>query len=228
MSRLRRIVRPVALAAVLPLLFGTDAMAVPVVPGAGPTVQPGTSLAANPALAGSVLADVDTTWWSPVDPQYGFPGAQGELEARIVRETGSGTLDFYWRITVDAISYPNDVPLLLTISGLSLSRFPGGAAFDGDYRTDDGDDVAPIDAYAAAQSVTWDFAPGSLGPGTSSHFLFLRSEAGAFDATATASIGAILAITFAPSPVPEPAPAAIVAAGLALLAARWRAARDRA
>jgi len=228
MSRLR-IVRPLAwvAAGLLSLLFARGAMADPVAPGAGPVAQPGTSELADPSLVGTVLADVSTTWWSAVDPMYGFPGAQGELEARVVRESGTGTLDFYWRITVDGVSYPNDVPLLLTISGLPLSRFPGGVAFDADYRTDGPGDVAPVDASATAQSVTWDFAPGSLGPASSTHFLLLRSIAGGFDASALADYGAISAITFAPTPIPEPPALAMAAAGLALLAAGFGQARRR-
>jgi len=223
MPRLRRSLRPVALAAAvfLPLL-SREALAVPVAPGAGPVAQPGTSLLANPALAGVVLADVTTPWVSPVDPKYGFPGAQGELQSRVVRETASGTLDFYWRITVDGVSYPADVPLALTISGLSLPSFGTGAAFDADWRVDGTGSVSPVDASATAGAVTWDFAPDSFGPSTSSYIVFLHSGATTFDAAATATFGATGAATFAPSAVPEPAGALLLAAGLAGLAARRR------
>ncbi|MBW8756505.1 MAG: hypothetical protein JF586_02735, partial [Burkholderiales bacterium] len=150
MSPSRRILRPVALsvAAVILLLGAREALAVPVASGGGPVAQPGTTLAADPSLAGSVLADVTTAWSSPIDPMYGFPGAQGDIQSRVVRESGSGTLDFYWRITVDGVSYPNDVPLAFTVAGLSLSSFAGGAAFDADWRSDGTGDVAPADASA--------------------------------------------------------------------------------
>jgi len=229
MPRSRRILLPVALTATAVVLLGArGALAVPVAPGAGPVALPGTSLAADPSLAGSVLADVTTAWSSPVDPMYGFPGAQGELQSRVVRETGSGTLDFYWRISVDGVSYPSDVPLALTISGLSLSSFGGGAVFDADWRSDGTGDVAPADASATPNAVTWDFAAGGFGPATSSFFVFLRSNATTFDSTATASFGATAASTFAPSAVPEPAGAGLALSGLALLAAaRRRGRRDR-
>jgi len=227
MSLPRRILHPVALsaAAVVLLLGARDALAVPVAPGDGPVAQPGTTLAADPSLAGSVLADVTTAWSSPIDPMYGFPGAQGDIQARVVRETGSGTFDFYWRITVDGVSYPNDVPLAFTVSGLSLSSFAGGAAFDADWRSDGAGNVAPADASATATSVTWDFTPGAFGPATSSYFVFLHSTATSFDGAATFDFGATTASTFAPSAVPEPAGAGLAMAGLALLAAARR--RDR-
>src|SRR5438552_36199 len=188
MSPSRRIRHPIALslAVVVGLACVRGAVAVPVAPGAGAVAQPGTTLAADPSLAGSVLADVTTAWSSPIDPMYGFPGAQGDIEARVVRETGSGTLDFYWRITVDGVSYPNDVPLAFTVSGLSLSSFAGGAAFDADWRSDGTGDVAPVDASATASTVTWGFAAGAFGPATSSYFMFLHSNATSFDSAATA------------------------------------------
>jgi len=223
MPRSRRILRPVALSAtVLVLLGARGALAVPVAPGSGPVALPGTTLVADPSLAGTVLADVTTAWSSPVDPKYGFPGAQGELQSRVVRETASGTLDFYWRITVDGVSYPSDVPLALTISGLSLPSFGTGSAFDADWRVDGAGEVSPIDASASASAVTWDFAPDAFGPATSSYFVFLHSTATTFDAAATATFGATGVATFAPSAVPEPAGALLVAAGLAALATRGR------
>jgi MYXO-CTERM domain-containing protein len=217
----RRLVRPVALAAIL-LASAPCVLAVPVTPGSGGVPLPGTTLAADPSLAGSVLADVTTAWSSPIDPKYGFPGAQGEIEERVVRETGAGTLDFYWRITVDGVSYPNDVPLAFTVSGLSLASFAGGSAFDANWRSDDVGSVAPIDASATAGAVTWDFAADSFGPATSSHFVFLHSSATSFDGAAAMHFGATDAGTFGPSAVPEPAGAILAAAGLALLALRRR------
>jgi len=207
------------------LVAASPAVAVPVTPGAPATPLPGTTQATDPTLAGTILADVVTPWVSAIDPQYGFPGAQGELQSRVVRETGSGTLDFYWRISVDAVSYPNFVPTTLLIDGIPLSSFGTGAAFDADYRTDGAGSTAPSGAQSTASSLTWLFDASSFGPGSSSFFLLLRSGAGAYGESALADLGASSIATFAPAAVPEPAGAALALAGLLALSAGARRAR---
>ncbi len=229
MLHIRSLARRAALApaALLALLGALDAQAVPVIPGAGATAQPGTTLAANPALAGTVLQDVLAPWVSADDSQYGFPGAQGELQSRVVRETGTGTLDFYWRVTVDQPSYPSYVPMSLTIAGLSLDRFLTGSSFDADYRIDGVGTAAPTSASATATSLTWSFDPSTFGPGSSSYFLLLHSNATTYYQGAVAELGASDLATFSPTqiplPVPEPANALLVVAGLAALGTMgWR------
>ena len=210
-----------AAAALLSLLAAREACAVAVTPGDPPVAQPGTTVAANPALAGLVLQDVLTAWSSPVDPKYGFPGAEGQLQSRVVQETSTGDLDFYWRITVDDSSYPNDVPNFLTISGLALGAFLTGSSYDANYRIDGLGSTVPIDASATANAVTWDFAPSSFGPNGSSYFLFLHSNATTYDDSALASFGVTSVPTFEPSAVPEPRNAALWLAGLLACGAPW-------
>jgi hypothetical protein len=206
----------------LALVAASSAVAVPVTPGAPPTSLPGTTLGADPALAGTILADVVMPWASAIDPQYGFPGAQGELQSRVVRETGSGTLDFYWRISVDAVSYPNFVPTALLIDNIPLSGLGTGAAYDADYRADGSGGTAPSGARSTVNSLTWLFEPSTFGPGSSSFFLLLHSEATGYDQSAFADVGATGVATFAPAAVPEPAPATLVLAGLLALATTTR------
>ena len=201
------------------LVAASAAVAVPVTPGAPATPLPGTTQATDPTLAGAILADVVAPWVSADDPQYGFPGAGGELQSRVVRETGSGTLDFYWRISVDAVSYPNYVPTALVIAGIPLPRFGTGPAFEADYRTDAGGGTAPSGARSTANSLTWLFDPSTFGPGSSTWFLLLRSGATAYDESALAELGASSIATFAPAAVPEPAGATLTLAGLLALLA---------
>ena len=213
---------PVFMAA---LVAASASVAVPVTPGAPPAPLPGTTQAADPTLAGAIVATVVTPWVSAIDPQYGFPGAQGELQSRVVRETGTGTLDFYWRISVDAVSYPSYVPTALVIAGIPLAGFGTGAAFDADYRTDGAGSTAPSGAQSTANSLTWVFDPSTFGPGSSSFFLLLRSGATGYDESALADLGATSVATFAPAAVPEPAGAALALAGLLALVASARRVR---
>ncbi|MDB5999910.1 MAG: hypothetical protein JWP52_1609, partial [Rhizobacter sp.] len=98
-------------------LTALPAHAVPVPPTGTSVVLPGTSAASRPELEGTVIEDVTAAWVSAIDPMYGFPGAIGSLQSSVLRSTSTGTLDFYWRITVSQPSYPLYVPQQLTISG---------------------------------------------------------------------------------------------------------------
>jgi len=203
----------------LTLLCALSARAVPVAPGGPPVVLPGTTSAAQPALAGTVLADVQTHWESAIDPMYGFPGAEGELYSRVVRQDGTGTLDFYWRITVEPPSYPNFVPQQLAITGLSLANFLTGASFDANYRTDGVGTTAPSGAFSTnAGSFSYTFSSQSFGPGSQSYFLLLHSNATTYDQSAFATLGVTTVSTFAPTaPIPEPETWMLLAGGLAAL-----------
>jgi hypothetical protein len=214
---------PFALAAaagtVLASLATFDACAVPVTPGGATVLPPGTSVASDPALAGTVIADVTAHWVSADDPMYGFPGAEGDLQSRVVREDATGTLDFYWRVTVYGPSYPGYVPTSLDIAGLSLESFLTGASFDADYLLDSSGDVPPAGVSAHAGTVFWDFDPSAFGPGSASEWLLLRSNTTTYYAGAAALLGESSITTFSPTlvppPVPEPGGAALLLAGLA-------------
>jgi hypothetical protein len=198
------------------------AAAVAVTPGGSATPLPGITSAADPALDGTVLQDVVTAWVSADDPPYNFPGAQGELQSRVVRETNTGTLDFYWRIAVDGPSYPNYVPTLFTVSNLPVASLLTGGVYDADWRPDGLGTAAPVDASATLDSITWDFDPSTFGPGSSSYFLLLHSNATTYTSNATAELGVSAIATFSPSTVPEPRNMALMLAGLAAVAALAR------
>jgi hypothetical protein len=209
------------LAAILSAAFISPVLAIPVTPGAGSVVLTGTTVAANPDLAGTVLADVVTNWDGTIHPIYGFPGSSGTLQSRVVRSDTTGLLDFYWQIDVARPSYPNYVPQQLSITGLDLANFLTGTSFDADYRLDGLGTTAPVSASSAdANSFLYQFSPNNFGPGSESYFLLLHSNATDFAQTAFASLGLTTVSTFAPvAAVPEPETYALMTVGLGLLGA---------
>jgi hypothetical protein len=215
----------VASACVVAAFTSTGAFAVPVAPGGAPVALPGTTVADDPSLAGTVIADKVVDWVSAIDPTYGFPGAEGSFQSRVVRETATGTLDFYWRVTVDGVSYPTYTPTSLTIGHLPLGNLLAGASYNADYSPDGPGNAAPSGAYAAsADSLTYLF-DASLGPAGSTYFLVLRSNATLFDDSAVASLGASALDTFAPTTtVVEPVNAGLLLSGLLAFGAmrRWQ------
>ena len=186
----------------------------------------GTTSAARPELAGLVLADADTP--------FTLDGVTGYVQNRVVREFGTGTLDFYWRVVVDPTTNTGG-----GIRALRLTDFGYNDLTDADWRIDG---TGTIGATTGRL-----FNPGTYPQGDinflfasnvdgdeSSSFFFLHTGATAFAPTAgfdllngsdhfTGLIG-----TYAPA-VPEPAPAMLLALGvltLGLLRSRRNARRD--
>jgi hypothetical protein len=198
----------VALSVCLVLAAGVHARPLP--PGAAVDVTDpftGVSLADRPELAGDVILEVD-------QPFAGL-AFSGTLTTRVVRETSSGTLDFYYRVS----------PVLDSYDITGFNSFD----IDADFRTDLPDDPGPKGAMGAHRSadgdtVGFDFVNG---------FLFLQTNATAFDRTGTgrfpdnsgdsiATLSNIAVPTTAPPSIPLP-PA--VFAGLSGLAVAAGAAR---
>jgi len=184
----------------------------------------GTRAVDRPELAGLVLADVDKA--------FTVGGISGVVQNRVVRETSTGTLDFYWRIILDPTTSANGV------SALRVIDFGVDNLTDADYRIDGLGDVDPTIARlfnpAAYPTGALNFIFGDpVGNGDGSQFFFLHTGAHQYAETAAYDLldasGTLSGIysTFAPA-VPEPSSTALFALGaLTLFGLRRRAAASR-
>jgi hypothetical protein len=180
------------------------------------TLLPGTTLAQRPELAGTVLEDVSTP--------FSFQGITGSVQNRVVRETGTGTLDFYWKINVDSSATGEGV------GALRLIDMGVGHLKDADWRQDG---LGTVGANTARLFNPSSYPTGALNflfdngiaPGAQSHFLLLRTQAVAYAKTAhfdllstgPQNLSGVYS-TFAPA-VPEPSTYAMAAVGLVVVGA---------
>lgn len=183
------------------------------------TFLTGTTSALRPELAGTVVAD---------DIQaFSFFGVNGTIQNRVVREDGTGTLDFYWKINVDRDSTGTGV------SAFRLGDFGYSFIKDADWRSDGLGTEMPDTARlfnSTSQpngSLNFIFSDG-VEAGESSKFFFLRTNATSFAKTAQFDLLTIGAqnlspmySTFAPA-VPEPSTYAMLIAGLAVAGVAMR------
>lgn len=168
------------------------------------TALGGTTAAARPELAGLIIEDVLTPFSIPSQ------NVSGTVQNRVVRETGTGTLDFYWRILVDSNSTGAGV------SSLRIGDFGFDFLTDADWRLDGLGSVAPdigrVFNPATAPEGFMNFVFSDPIPaGSESYFFFLHTDATAYAKTAmydltlsgTAGISESYS-TFAPAnPVPD-------------------------
>ncbi len=107
----------------------------------------------------------------------------GMIQDRVVRETGSGTLDFSYRIS-------NDVSSAGSLDFVTRNSFAGFGT-DVDFRTDGSGTIGPDQASrnAAGDEVLFDFfSTNLLFPGAESFFFFVKTDATDFDENGTGSL----------------------------------------
>jgi hypothetical protein len=211
------------------ITFSGAAQAVVLVPGFA-TPLPGTSVASDPSLAGTVVQDIMT----PFNLAAGV--ATGQVESRVVLAT-DGTYDFYWRVFNDSTS-------TMPVGELRIGNF-FTSSYDANYRTDLAGNLAPLTAslLLIPGNINWAFynvgdpnATQALEPGQSSMFMFLDTNATSFAQTAMLDVATIgetggsnLISTFAPGPsaVPEPAAWAMMLLGFVGLGFAFRRCSNR-
>jgi hypothetical protein len=211
---------------------------VPLPAGSIDVPLPGTTSAAEPDLAGLVLAD-QTIPFTVLDGATGGVALMGTLQDRVVQET-SGNLDFYGHITIT--DFGNN---LAAIDSIGMGSF-AGFSVNANFRTD-GLGVQGPDAASRSSDgseVAWYFeSPARLGaPGGASEslFFFAQTDAQNFDSNGSADIVAYSTVNggidpvvdlsgiYEPTAVPEPSTLAggfmalaVGLSGVAGSARRW-------
>lgn len=194
------------------MLGALKAMAVPMAPGDFVSPLPGTTVAAEPQLAGTVVQDVTRT----ISGSFSGTGKpfSVEVQDRVVL-ADDGTYDFYYRLTI--LDKPSSYPLSIRRDGFT------GFATNAGWRTDGLGTLAPESGSrtASGSTIQFNFAFG-VPEGGQTRFLFVDTDATAYALTGTATLdlspsfgenGYASFTTFAPA-VPEPETYALMLAGL--------------
>lgn len=179
------------------------------------TALPGTTVAAEPQLAGTVLIDELIPF--SFSAGIGAGDIFGTVQQRVVRSSVDGTIDFYWRVMNGARS-------AASIGSLRIGDFVS-PEYNANWRIDGLGDRAPDTAHRFTGSsdtfVNFLFSNGGLNAGESSNFFFLDTTAtnfaktAMFDMTGT-GLGPISSsfAAYSPSAVPVPAAGWLLGSGL--------------
>ncbi|MHB8257386.1 MAG: hypothetical protein ACYDE0_09140 [Acidiferrobacterales bacterium] len=210
--------------------LAATAQAALIAPGSSALLS-GTSVALDPALSGTVLQDV----LEPFTIDLGAGSAiNGYIQDRVVRESGSGTLDFYYRLFNGIDSDGCTLPSGGSIGVAGRSGY-SGLTTDVNYRTDSLGTVAPSGASRTADGnqVLFGFLGSPIAPGQESHFFFIKTNATAYNNLGTGTLigfnaqggfGQTQFSTYEPAPVPIAPALPLFASGLsALMGFAWRA-----
>lgn len=199
----------------------TTCLATVIGPG-GSTPVSGTTAAARPELTGVVLQDTIVNWADSLSTTF------GTVQTRVVQESSTGMLDFYLRIFNNSQSR----------NFVSVGRFADYTGFgtDVDYRLDGLGDIGPIQVKrvgVGGSSVNFvfdSFEPNGVGPGESSRFLLIKTNALNYTTnqgdlvigpdlpgSPSGNLSNLFTVYSPATGVPEPGTYAMIATGFALL-----------
>jgi len=224
-------IAPIAAAA---LMAGFATSAGAVVLAAGDNALGGTTSAAEPQLAGTVVQDVDQALsWSVIGGTM-----NASVQSRVVL-SDDGTYDFYWRVhdtsfqaTTNLIAADVAGPRA-SITAFRLDFSVPVEGLNGNYRTDGVGDQGPNDAFDFGGGfVNFIFGDNGLPPGQDSYFMFLDTNAthyalnSSFDlASDSYTHNSDVFSTFGVAGAPEPAQWSLMIMGFGVAGAAMRARR---
>jgi hypothetical protein len=155
-------------------------------------INEGTSLGAEPQLAGTVVDQRSTRFHYQGWLQDGSSGKtlrrRGSVQGTVLSQVvlaNDGTYDFYWQVQVARQS-------LLPVAAFTLEGFGAGALNVG-WRTDSVGDVSPSYVDAASGRITFHFGqylPPSteVYPGQKTYFFFIDTQAHAYGSAGSFSL----------------------------------------
>ena len=160
-------------------LLSTAAHATPLFPGATIGIF-GTTAALHPNLAGVVIEDT----MRPFTFHVGATSYTGEVQDRVVRESATGTLDFYYRILLYKQTLQGE-QLMVWRTNYPMEATGAGISTDVDWRIDgvgiSGPEVAA--RSADGKMVIFVYKGFVIGPGSakSTRFSYISTNAKNYD-----------------------------------------------